>query len=61
MALEFNTSLQLLWAIIRPAKQLREISTARIQQGQKVMETLFGSLRDYSHYTLSDMSYKNCE
>lgn len=49
MALGFYTRCnpQLLWAIIRPAKQLREISTARIPQGQKVKETLVGSLSDY--------------
>lgn len=49
MAPGFNTRCnpQLLWAIIRPAKQLREISTARIPQGQKVTETLFSSLSGY--------------
>lgn len=38
MAPGFNTRCnpQLLWAIIRAAKQLREISTGRIPQGQKV-------------------------
>lgn len=50
MAPGFNTrsNPQLLpGAIIRPAKQLREISTGHIPQGQKVKETLFGSFGGY--------------
>lgn len=59
MAPGFNTRCnpQLLRAIIRAAKQLREISTARIPQGQKVKETLFCSLSGY--LTPRDMSCKN--
>lgn len=61
MAPGFNTRCnpQLLWAIIRPAKQLRAIGAARIPQGQKVKETLLSSLS--GSQTFRNTSCKNCK
>lgn len=60
MASGFNTRCnpQLLWAIIRPDKQLREIPTARTPQGQKVKETLFSFLCGCPIFR--NMLCKNC-